>query len=198
MIYRVAQSKSDDQRSYFFQIEMAKITFVHHGPVSSIPSDASPGLLFLKAYLPALDSLSPATQPIAPFLTPLAVFMTNGGSPVPAATIASLMNIRAGQLQAFRHDVVCAWDVADEGDGESRSSGGEAGKRTVMFESVSVTAFNANLDPEGKEVLVPEFGIIELEPMQGGILGLGAARLRTYMDAQPVMKHHTELRKRVA
>jgi hypothetical protein len=174
---------------------MAVTATVHHGPASSISSDASPGLLFLKAFLPALDSLSPAMQPIAPFLTPSAVFEMNGGSPVPAAAVAAMMDMRAEQLQAFRHDVVCAWDVADEGAGGSWSSGGAARKRTVMFESVSVTVFDVNLDPEGKEVLVPEFGIIELEPMQGGILGLGATRLRTYMDAQPVVRRHAELRR---
>ena len=130
--------------------------------------------------LPALDSLEPLTNPIIPFLSPNARFIVNGGSPIPVSEVLTMLDARAKKLSVFHHDVLVAWDVEMDG-----------GKRTVMYESVSVTTFSN--DPEKKEVKVPEFNIVELEPMDGGAEGLIAVELRCYMDAKPIMQRVSEL-----
>src|SRR5207248_10874454 len=112
-----------------------------------IPLDASPGLRFLKDFLPRLDSLEPDANPIASFLAPGASFVVNGGNPSTADVVRSMFKMRSEKLGLFRHDVKVAWDI-------ERSDK----KRTVMYESVSVTVFKA--DREQKAVEVPEFNII--------------------------------------
>jgi hypothetical protein len=81
-------------------------------------------------------------------------------------------------MSVFRHDVKKAWDIAS------------GGKRTLMYESVSISTFKA--DEEGKEIEVPEFSIIELEQVEGE--GLRAVECRTYMDASPVMQRMAALK----
>ena len=76
-----------------------------------------------------------------------------------------------------------AWDIVSR----------EAGKRTVMYESVSVTVFKD--DEEGVRVQVPEFNVLELERMEDGVEGLGVWELRTFMDAGPVVKRMGEIKK---
>jgi hypothetical protein len=153
---------------------------VHRGHHGSIPSDASPGLLFLKSMLPARDSLDPLTNPIIPFLSPTARFTVNGCSPIPRSEVLTMLDARAKKLSVFHLDVLVAWDVEMDG-----------GKRTVMYESISVTTFSN--DAEKMEVKVPEFNIVELEPIDGGVEGLIAVELRCYMDAKPIMQRVSEL-----
>jgi hypothetical protein len=43
------------------------------------------------------------------------------------------------------------------------------------------------------EVKVPEFNIVELELMDGGISELQAVELRSYVNAKPVMQRISEL-----
>src|SRR5580700_7189851 len=105
---------------------------IHIGPQHTIPSSASPGLRFLAAFLPAVDSLDPAANALGQFLTPDSVFIINGGEPTPAETVIGMMKMRSQRLKAFQHGLKAAWDVELE-DG--------SGKRVVMYESVSVTVF---------------------------------------------------------
>jgi hypothetical protein len=149
--------------------------FAHIGPYQDIPPDSSRGLRFLKELLPALDSILPTTSPISRYLTPNARFILNGGDPAPEATVTAMMTMRSQKLQAFCHKVKAAWDLEQED-----------GKRTVMYEAVSVTLLK--VDEEDKAIEVPEFNIVELQPMEGGVEGLGAYELRVYMDAQSVMQ----------
>jgi hypothetical protein len=154
---------------------MAK-AHVHTGPYQTIPLAASPGLRFLAAFLPAVDSLDPAANPLDQYLTPNAVFIINGNEPTPAETITGMMAMRSQRLKTFRHDLKAAWDVEmDDG----------TGRRMVMYESVSVTIFKD--DPDEKAVEVAEFSTVELEPLNGGFEGLAASVLKTFMDANPVM-----------
>lgn len=60
-----------------------------------------------------------------------------------------------------------------------------------MYESISVTVVKG--DPEEKSIEIPEFNIIELEPMEGGFEGLGAYQLRVYMDSQPLMQRFKQI-----
>jgi hypothetical protein len=66
-------------------------TFTHLGSYSSIPADASTGLLYLKNMLPALDSLDPSPNAIMQHLSPDARFIVNGGSPVSAKEILGML-----------------------------------------------------------------------------------------------------------
>jgi len=161
---------------------MAK-AYSHAGPYQTISSTASPGLRFLKAFLPAVDALTPAADPLAQYLTPNAVFIINGGEPTPAETIISMMKMRGQRLKTFRHDVKAAWDI-EMGDG----------KRVVMYESVSVTVFRDDADE--KAVEVAEFSTVELEAVgegEGGFGGWAAGVLRTFMDASPVVSRMRQI-----
>ncbi|KAH3253139.1 hypothetical protein KXW57_000319 [Aspergillus fumigatus] len=54
--------------------------YTHEGPYESIPSTASPGLQFLRHFLPALDSLDPTTNPVSPFIHPDARVVATSGT----------------------------------------------------------------------------------------------------------------------
>ncbi|OAA49790.1 hypothetical protein BBO_01425 [Beauveria brongniartii RCEF 3172] len=159
---------------------------VHCGPYESIPDTASPGLLFLRRLLPALDSLGPfdardGQRPpqLVSLLAPNATFVMNGGPPLPAVDVLQMLPKRADRLARFRHDVRMAWDVACRGDGD--------GRRTVMYESTSVSVFKA--DPEAVEVRVAEFNIVELVLVADPEMGeasLKALQLRAFLDGGPV------------
>lgn len=152
-------------------------TYIHKGPYQSIPEDASPGLLFLKALLPALDSLGPfhGTPDVANYLAPNAVFIINNGGPVQAASVLGMLEMRASKLSKFGHAVEMVWDI-DNADGS----------RTLMYESTSVTVFKE--DSEGVEVKIKEFNVIELaKSVDGkGLHGLQAIQLKAYLDGSPV------------
>jgi len=162
---------------------MAK-AHIHTGPHHTIPSTASPGLRFLKTFLPAMDSLNPGADPLGQYLAPDAAFIINGGEPTSAETILGMMEMRSRRLKTFRRDLKHVWDVEME-DG--------SGRRVVMYESVSVTIFRD--DPDEKAIEVAEFSTIELEPVDGGegtgfagFEGLAASVLKTFMDANPIMR----------
>lgn len=151
---------------------MAK-AYIHNGPLETIQPDSSPGLLFLKAFLPAVDSLFPDTTALEAFLAPKAVFIINGGDPITAETIFGMFKARSQRLKSFGRDLKSAWDVEME-----------SGKRMVLYETVSVTIFN---DDEEKAIKIPEFSTIELEPSEGGVEGLVASVLKAFMDTNPII-----------
>lgn len=150
-------------------------TFTHTGPYQAISDSSSPGLVFLKTFLPVLDSLDPEKgDAMAGFLTPGATFSING---LPGATVDKIQpmrKIRSERVARFGHDVRAAWDVAS----------GPDGARTVMYESVSTTVYKD--DPQGLELPVAEFTVMDLVPAGDGVAGLKAKVLRTYMNASAV------------
>ncbi|OAA69490.1 hypothetical protein ISF_02760 [Cordyceps fumosorosea ARSEF 2679] len=173
---------------------------VHCGPYDAIADTASPGLLFLRRLLPALDSLGPfdddarhhrdagagpqqeQKQPpsdLIDLLAPGATFVMNGGPALPAVDVLQMLPKRAARLTRFHHDVRMAWDVAAR-DG--------SGRRTVMYESSSLSTFRA--DPEAVEVRVAEFNVVELVPVVAdedtGRTELRALQLRAFLDGGPV------------
>lgn len=159
---------------------------MHAGPLDRLPSTASPGLLFLQSFIPALDSLEPAGNPIRTFITADALFVVNGQAIGTLAQVTNMIEARSTKLSTFRHDVSKAWDIAEDD--------GPRPRRTVMYESTSVTVFRD--DPEQLSVEVAEFNIVELE-IRGSQAGSGppqykAVELRTFMDAKPV--HDREMR----
>lgn len=161
-------------------------THIHKGSYQSIPGNASPGLLFLKAILPELDSLGPflGTPQLANYLAPNATFIINNGAPVEASNVLGMLEMRASKLEKFGHNVDMAWDI-DNADGS----------RTVMYESTSVTVFKE--DKEGVEVRIKEFNIIELAASSDGkgLNGLHAVQLRAYLDGSPVVERATAMMK---
>jgi hypothetical protein len=160
---------------------MAKV-FVHDGPCDSISDDATPGLLFLKIMIPALDSLEPSVSTLSQFLASNAHFIFNGGPPATKDGVLAMLSARGDSLSDIRHDIKRAWDLEKDG-----------GKRTLIFECVSVSVFKK--DRQNTEVKVAESTVVELEPTEGGFLGLAAVELRTYMDPSPIRQHVAKLEK---
>ena len=146
---------------------------IHQGSFQSIPSSGSPGLAWLKTFLPILDSLEPEDTKLLPgYLAPSATFTINNSAPQCAEQVLPLLAMRSNGLSRFWHDVHTAWDI----------SKGDVGGRTVMYEATSTTVFKA--DPEAQEVQVKEFNVVELVRGEDG--KLRALELRSYMDPAPV------------
>jgi hypothetical protein len=169
------------------------------GSLDSIADDASPGLLYLKAFLPSRDSLA-SSSTLNDFLAPNAVFINNANPPTAARTNQSAnkeaQNVttakqtkRNAALQAIKHDFQRAWDI-DNGDG----------RRTVIYESRNSYCFAADLDDP---VLMPEAGIIELESIpemsdenatdKPGVAGYWATELRSWHDRLGMLKKREDL-----
>jgi hypothetical protein len=152
-------------------------TTIHHGPSSTIPlTSSSAGLIFLHNFLPILDSLDPAdTSQLKDFVLPEAQFIINGSPIGTGEQVVPMLAMRAQKLARFGHEVDVAWDIPHSN-----------GRRTVMYESSSVTVFKD--DGTGDEIRVREFNIIELEMVEGDGQGSTwkAVELRTFMDAGAV------------
>ena len=166
-------------------------TTIHHGPYTTIPPATTPGLHFLKTFLPALDSLNAETHPIAPFLHPDADISVNSNPPNKGSQVIPLLEVRRKHLAAFGHEMEVAWDIAldDQGPGE---------RRTVMFEATSSTVFR--YDPDEFVVKVREFNILDIERQgqppgqaQTGGSGFQVVQMRTYLDARPVQDRAARL-----
>ncbi|KAL1861756.1 hypothetical protein VTK73DRAFT_6932 [Phialemonium thermophilum] len=163
---------------------MAKTT-IHSGLHSAIPSDASPGLLYLKQLLPIIDSLDGATSgpALLAALTPDATFSVNGGNPATPDQVAAMLAGRGERVARFGHELCSAWDVEHD-DG--------SGRRTLLYESVSTTVFRA--DPDATELPVYEFSVVELVPTPGGgLAGYRARETRTFMNAFVVNQKAAQL-----
>jgi len=156
--------------------------FVHVGSLENLPSTASPGLMFLQTLLPALDSLEPAVNSLRTLVTADAPFIINGQATGTLAQVVTMFEARSTRLSVFRHDVKKAWDIAYDD--------GPLSRRTVMYESTSVTIFKD--DPEQLSVEVDEFNIVELEPRGSQYESehpqYKAVELKTFMNAKPVQE----------
>jgi hypothetical protein len=101
-------------------------TYTHFkGPLQSIPSNASPGILYLKSFLPIVDSKKVNLQDI---ISPEALLVSNGSPPTKFTDVLPMFERRSEMLDHFSHEdyPVEAWDLA-----------GADGKRTVIFASIS-------------------------------------------------------------
>ncbi|CAP81009.1 Pc12g13820 [Penicillium rubens Wisconsin 54-1255] len=147
---------------------MESTVSIHHGPYESIPATASPGLKFLRRFLPALDSLTPAETPISPFFTPSAPILIGSDPPTSASQAVPLLEVRSRHICKFHHHVYLAWDIdlgsdtgpvhtsynrtapdqeaAQRGQLYAPLAGNIQMKRTVMFEATSETTFKEDPD----------------------------------------------------
>ncbi|KAK9322168.1 hypothetical protein V1517DRAFT_374084 [Lipomyces orientalis] len=159
---------------------------VHVGDYDSIPGDASPGLVFLKEFIPVLDSLDENAS-IAPYVLPETRLIINDNV-IGVDSFTTMARVRSSKLSSFYHKVRRAWDLelpaaANEGSSSCR--------RTVLYESVSVTIFKD--DPQQLPVEVPEFNIIELEPNASDHGKFVALELRSYLDPKPIVERRRQL-----
>ena len=149
-------------------------TNVHYGSYETIPDSASEGLVFLKTFLPVLDSLDAAPQ-ISPFTVETAKFVINRDAPVTLEKLSEMLRMRSKMLQLFKHDVARAWEIA----GESAV--------TVIFESESTTQFKG----DEVQVKVAEMNVWELKrDLKAGVLKLAEARC--WMDPSTVQNRAKE------
>ena len=144
---------------------MTTVCSIHHGSQESIPLNASPGLLFLKTFLPLLDSLDDASSSISTYVSPKAQFIMNHDPPLSVERLSEMFFTRREMLQLFKHDVSKAWEISREGG------------CTVIFESVSTTQFKG----DDVELEVAEMNVWELEGSKGD-KGLKLVEATCWMD----------------
>ena len=149
-------------------------TTIHKGSYQSIPDSASPGLVYLKNTLPALDSLDAAASAsaLSASVAPGVTFTLNGAPPVGLQEVLAAHSTRSEKVARMAHDVLTAWDIVNDPS---------SGARTVIYESANITAFKPEPD---NELPSHEVTIIELVPGDGG--SLKATSLRTYLNAAQV------------
>ncbi|KAH8810984.1 hypothetical protein F5884DRAFT_780920 [Xylogone sp. PMI_703] len=151
-------------------------TNIHTGSYHDIQDDASPGLVFLKKFLPVVDSVSAVELTKLPkFLQPDATFVLNNGPPMSVEQTLPMLNMRSLKVSKFGHNVYTAWDIENQD-----------GSRTVIYEGSSSTIFRH--DPEGLELKIRELNILDLVKASdsGEDSGYKVASARTYMDPAPV------------
>jgi hypothetical protein len=169
---------------------MSSITttcIAYTGTLDEIPDNASPGLLYLKAYLPALDSLSSSPDPLLhKIVSPSAVIINNGNPPAGAGEKGQRerkLTKRAAALKSMSRVLRRAWDVD-----------GSDGRRTVLYESINHYIFAAD---ETADVSMPEAGTIELERVESekgvGVSGYWTVEARSWHNPAPIKKKREEL-----
>ncbi|KAJ5118250.1 hypothetical protein N7448_009965 [Penicillium atrosanguineum] len=176
---------------------------IHHGPYDSIPDTASPGLKFLKRFLPAMDSARDSDDQIAPLFTPNAPIIIGSNPPTFAYRTTPLMQVRSDHFSHFHHDVHVAWDIDLVGPNDPSNKisseseefvsatrvnlyaplpGNIRMKRTVLYEATSETIFAD--DPDQFMVKVREFSVIDLQGKDDE--DLQVVEMRIFTDSRPV------------
>jgi hypothetical protein len=151
----------------------------YHGKHQDIPDDASPGLIYLKAWLTGIvDSSSRA------LLSPSAVTKNNSAPTVLASVNYDLKSPKQkAALKSITYELERAWDIE-----------GEDGKRTILYDAIIRHVFRAD---ESSEVIMAESAAIELEKVpteeMGGFKGLWAVELRSKHDRTPILNKRKEL-----
>jgi len=166
------------------------------GPLASIPANASPGLLFLTAWFPVIDSLQdPGRKTFNHLIFPTTLIHNNSKPPTPlfqdpdeaAKTQTQTemkMTKRAAALKSLTRELRRAWDVEKEGGG-----------RTVFYESINYYAFAGD---ESEPVIMAEAGTFELEKGDGDSEGEAtggwrAIEVRSWHDPAPIRERRAEL-----
>jgi hypothetical protein len=193
---------------------------IHHGPSSTIPPTASPGLLFLQRFLPAADSLDSTTLPITPFFTPNAPILIGSNPPTSASDAVPLLQVRGRHLAGFKHDVHIAWDMDLNPDktlnGTTTTSSdstdstrnvpttGAAHDESTLYAPLTsgvrlkrTVMFEATSetvfknDPDQFPVKLREFNILDLEGNNTDDLQI--VEMRVFLDSRPVQARAARL-----
>ena len=99
------------QALYSIQIMSVMSVTIHRGLCTTIPQVTSPGLQFLKEFMPTLKSLEPGTNPTTPFLQPGRQCVCWQPAEFSALAIP-LLDMRGKHLQELYHVIDVAWDIA--------------------------------------------------------------------------------------
>jgi hypothetical protein len=169
------------------------------GLLEDIPPTASPGLLFLKAWIPALDSLEDAGHRNLNFLvSPSALIYNNSKPPNLLATDPEIAikgrpeskeAKRARALKSLSRVLRGTWDIQKEGKLETR---------LVFFESINQYIFNGDA---GDPVMMAEAVTLELEKVSeedqtwqhGGVGGWRAIEVRSWYSPEPIITRRAQL-----
>ncbi|KAH6660813.1 hypothetical protein BKA67DRAFT_549267 [Truncatella angustata] len=152
-------------------------TSVHIGSYESIPSSASPGLVFLKELLPSWDALGKPSKPVREFFNNETVFVTNSNDPTPVGQVLQGLIKRVDRLAKLHREVSVAYDI-----------GKEDGSRTVIFEAINTRVLKN--DPSNTEVKGKEVTILELKPVDGKLVALEA---RTTLENHALNVHQRKI-----
>jgi hypothetical protein len=194
----------NDSNSITMAMTLSEVSaFAYSGSLEELPPSASPGLLFLKAWISKVDSLSnDDSDGEDTLLSPTAMVIYNAKPPQPAHAKAvkdhsqRKREKRSAALQSIRREFQQAWDI-DNGDGT----------RNVVYESRNIFYFAA--DPDNP-VVMPEASRITLERVSEtvasdskasdnrvktapGIAGFWATEFRSWHDRVGMLKKREEL-----
>lgn len=180
---------------------MHTTTSIHHGPYESIPDTSSPGLQFLKRFLPALDSLTPSDETLRSLFTPNAPILAGSNPPMSAHRATPIMEVCGRHMSQSHHHVHIAWvidlsnatAVSADVDADANLYAPLAGKipmkRTVMFEAMSETIFKA--DPDQIPIKVRESNILDLGGRNED--DLQVVEMRIFFDSKPAQARAASL-----
>lgn len=152
-------------------------TSIHTGDIASIPSSATPGLLFLKDLLPSWDALGKPPKPVREFFNSETTFVTNSNDPTPVGQVLQGLVKRVDRLAKLSREVTIAYDI-----------GKKDGGRTVIFEAINSRVLKN--DPSSTEVKGKEVTILELKPVDGKLV---AVEVRTTLENHALNMHQRKL-----
>lgn len=189
---------------------------IHSGPAASILSTATSGLLFLKSFLEAVNSLdTDQTKPLDRLVADNTVLILGNKPPFHADRVRPMLEGRSKHLGKFELELTRAWDIELpapsqspqsplSGKGKGKVAEGKSAeeqktseernrkrKRTVMFEATSTTIFKN--DPDRFAIKIKEFTVLELEGSIDDEERLVVAEIRTYLDSTPVQDRAARL-----
>lgn len=184
----------------------AKLTEVsgiaYSGSLEELPASASPGLLFMKAWIANVDSLSDDDSDVVKrMFAPDAIVVYNAEPPksIYAKDVRDTAQRkrakRKNAVKSIKRELDRAWDL-DNGNGT----------RTVIYQTRNIFIFEA--DPENPLVM-PEACTVILGRVPGrkdgdrenssqtatnlGVAGFRATEFRSWHDRVPMMKKREEL-----
>lgn len=152
-------------------------TTIHTGPLASIPSGATPGLLFLKELIPSWDALGKPPRPVREFFNNETTFVTNSNEPTPVGQVLQGLIKRVERLAKLSREISIAYDI-----------GKEDGSRTVIFEAINSRVLKN--DPSSTEVKGKEVTILELKPVDGKLVAVEA---RTTLENHALNVHQRKV-----
>lgn len=169
---------------------MSQVEF-HEGPHTTIHMGTTPGLQFLKRFVPLIEELpqDPSTSfaELREAFGPDARFFINGDGPRSREETEDLLEQNTTGLSGFEYTMTRAWDIPDTA----------TGRRTVIYEA-KLSAEYRQFRPQNSVTISGgplngvEVNILELAPVgagqQGGFVGLWIVEQRLFGDVSPLLR----------